>query len=185
MSQVIVTEDKKYVVIDKQTTNVRVDITEPSVRVQAPGIVGPPGSQILSSSGAPGIELGVIGDYYLDKTTNNLYGPKTQESGWGTPIGLGSAEFENQFDLDSPEDGQVIEYDADQDLWVPRHIRYTHVQASATNTWSVNHNLGVHPGGVTVVDSGDNIVYGDVLYVNDNTLTITFSSAFGGKVYIS
>lgn len=185
MTRVVVSEDKTYVVVNKETTNVRVDVSEPRVTVQAPGVVGPPGSQILSSNGAPDPELGVIGDYYLDKTTNELYGPKTQEDGWGTPINLGSAEFEAQFDLDSPEDGQVIEYDADQDLWVPKHIRYTHVQSSATTTWTVNHNLGSRPGGVTVVDSGENIVFGDVLYVNDNSLTITFSSAFGGKVYIS
>lgn len=185
MTRVIVTEDKKYVVVDKQTTNVRVDISEPQVRVQAPGVIGPPGSQILSSNGAPDAGLGAIGDYYLDKTTNELYGPKSQESGWGTPINLGSAEFEAQFDLDSPEDGQVIEYDADQDLWVPRHIRYVHVQSAATNTWLVNHDLGSRPGGVTVVDSADNVVFGDVLYVDDNNLTITFSASFGGKVYIS
>jgi hypothetical protein len=185
VTRVVVTEDKKYVVVDKQTTNVRVDVIEPSVKVQAPGVVGPPGSQILSSNGAPDSALGVIGDFYLNKTTNELYGPKTQETGWGTPINLGSAEFENQFDLDSPEDGQVIEYDADQDLWVPKHIRYTHVQSAATSTWTVNHNLGIRPGGVTVVDSGENVVFGDVLYANDNSLTITFSSAFGGKVYLS
>jgi hypothetical protein len=185
MTQVTVTEDKKYVVIDKETTSVTVDIVEPQVTIQAPGVIGPPGSKILSSNGAPDPALGVIGDYYLDKDTNELYGPKTQESVWGTPINLGSAEFEAQFDLDSPEDGQVIEYDGDQDLWVPKHIRYTHVQSSATTTWSVQHNLGIRPGGVTVVDSADNVVFGDVLYVNDNSLTITFSAAFGGKVYIS
>lgn len=185
MTRVVVTEDKKYVVIDKQTTSVRVDVTEPQVTVQAPGVIGPPGSQILSSNGSPDPALGVIGDYYLDRDTNELYGPKTQETGWGTPLQLGSAEFENQFDLDSPEDGQVIEYDADQDLWVPRHIRYIHVQSAATSTWSVNHSLGMRPGGVTVVDSADNVVFGDVLYVDDNNLTITFSASFGGKVYIS
>lgn len=185
MTQVTVTEDKKYVVIDKETTTVTVDIVEPRLTIQAPGVVGPPGSQILSSNGAPDSALGSIGDYYLDKITHELYGPKTQETGWGTPINLGSAEFEAQFDLDSPEDGQVIEYDADQDLWVPKHIRYTHVQSAATTTWAVHHSLGSRPGGVTVVDSADNVVFGDVLYVDDNNLTITFSASFGGKVYIS
>lgn len=176
MTRVIVNENKTTVVVDKQVT---------SVTVRADGVQGAPGSQILSSNGVPDPALGVIGDYYLDRDTNELYGPKTQETGWGTPLSLGSAEFENHFDLDAPEDGQVIEYDADQDLWVPRSIRYVHVQSAATNTWSVSHNLGYRPGGVTVVDSADNVVFGDVSYVNDNSLTITFSAAFGGKVYIS
>lgn len=176
MSRVIVNENKTTIVVDKQVTN---------LTVRADGVQGTPGSQILSSNGAPDPGIGGIGDYYIDRDNSSLYGPKTQEDGWGTPIGLGSAEFEAQFDLDAPEDGQVIEYDAEQDLWVPRAVRYVHVQSSATTTWSVPHNLGYRPGGVTVVDSGDSVVYGDVQYVDDNTMTITFSAAFGGKVYIS
>lgn len=45
------------------------------------------GSQILSGEGIPNASLGSIGDYYLDKTTMNLYGAKTSE-GWGTPLSL-------------------------------------------------------------------------------------------------
>ena len=185
MTQVTVNEDKKYVVIDKETTSVTVDIVEPNVTIQAPGVTGPPGSQILSSNGAPDSALGAIGDYYLDKTTNNFYGPKTQETGWGTPVSFGSTAFQNQFDLDPAVDGQVIQYDGDQDLWIPATVRYTHVQSAATNTWTVQHNLGTKPGGVSTVDSSDNVVVGDVLYTSDNAMTITFSAAFGGKVYIS
>jgi hypothetical protein len=185
MTQVTVTEDKKYVVIDKETTSVTIDIVEPNVTIQAPGVAGPPGSQILSSNGVPGSGLGNIGDYYLDKTTNNFYGPKTQETVWGTPVNFGSPEFENQFDLDPAVDGQVIQYDSAQDLWLATTVRYTHVQSAATSTWSVQHNLGTRPGGVSIVDSAENVVIGDVLYVSDNAMTITFSASFGGKAYIS
>ena len=45
------------------------------------------GSQILSGEGIPNASLGSIGDYYLDKTTMNLYGAKTSE-GWGSPLSL-------------------------------------------------------------------------------------------------
>ena len=45
------------------------------------------GSQILSGAGVPNASLGSVGDYYLDKTTMNLYGAKTSE-GWGTPLPL-------------------------------------------------------------------------------------------------
>ncbi|WP_315192411.1 leucine-rich repeat domain-containing protein, partial [Capnocytophaga sputigena] len=45
------------------------------------------GNQILSGIGAPDASLGNVGDYYLDKSTGELYGAKTAQ-GWGTPINL-------------------------------------------------------------------------------------------------
>jgi hypothetical protein len=53
----------------------------------ADGQDGEDGSQIHSGTGAPDASLGVVGDYYLDKDSFDLYGPKT-DSGWGTPINL-------------------------------------------------------------------------------------------------
>jgi hypothetical protein len=48
---------------------------------------GEDGSQIYSGTGAPADSLGVEGDYYLDESNYELYGPKSS-SGWGTPINL-------------------------------------------------------------------------------------------------
>ena len=45
------------------------------------------GNLIHSGTGAPDASLGSIGDYYLDLSTSNLYGAKT-EQGWGNPISL-------------------------------------------------------------------------------------------------
>lgn len=50
--------------------------------------------------------------------------------------------------------------------------------------WYVEHNLGKYPS-VSVVDSGNNVVIGDVSYVDDNNLKIQFSSAFSGKAYMN
>ena len=50
------------------------------------GPVGPSGADgntILSGSGPPSGGTGVIGDFYIDKTNNMFYGPKTG-SGWGS-----------------------------------------------------------------------------------------------------
>jgi hypothetical protein len=52
----------------------------------AQGIPGKEGSVILSGTGAPS-SVGNNGDMYLDKSTSNLYGPKTA-AGWGTPLSL-------------------------------------------------------------------------------------------------
>ncbi|HWZ05009.1 MAG TPA: hypothetical protein VNX40_15435 [Mucilaginibacter sp.] len=53
----------------------------------APGAKGASGSKIYAGSIAPPATTGIIGDYYLDKKLDLLYGPKTA-SGWGVPVAL-------------------------------------------------------------------------------------------------
>jgi hypothetical protein len=40
----------------------------------------------ISRSGAPAGDLGTRGDYYIDKTTRTLYGPKISDTEWGTSL---------------------------------------------------------------------------------------------------
>ena len=62
---------------------------------------------------------------------------------------------------------------------------YVHTQGSPSATWNIQHNLGKKPS-VVVVSSLDNIVHGDVQYVDNNNVTITFESgAFSGKAYFN
>jgi hypothetical protein len=61
---------------------------------------------------------------------------------------------------------------------------YVHTQILASTTWSVAHDLGKFPS-VMVVDSGNNVVIGDIHYVDNNNLTITFSAAFSGRAFIN
>lgn len=67
---------------------------------------------------------------------------------------------------------------------IPTGGTYIHTQNSSSSTWSITHNLGYYPS-VSVVDSGDNVVIGDVTYLSINSLTITFNASFGGKAYLS
>ena len=62
---------------------------------------------------------------------------------------------------------------------------YVHNQSSAASLWTVTHNLGYYPGGVSVIDSGETIVVGDITHINTNSFTVSFSTAFSGKVYVS
>lgn len=62
--------------------------------------------------------------------------------------------------------------------------RYTHHQLASVDTWSINHNLGKYPS-VTIVDSAGTMVVGDILYIDENNLQVTFSSAFSGKAYLN
>jgi hypothetical protein len=59
-----------------------------------------------------------------------------------------------------------------------------YTQSSPSATWVVNHNLNKYCS-VTVVDSADNIVFGDVLYNSLNQVTLTFAGAFSGKAFFN
>jgi len=39
-----------------------------------------------SRSGQPSVDVGTQGDYYIDKTTRTLYGPKISDTEWGTGL---------------------------------------------------------------------------------------------------
>lgn len=78
-------------------------------------------------------------------------------------------------------DGKVY-YISSLNLGTDKH--YTHTQGVASATWSVAHNLNKKPS-VSVADSADTVVYGDIEYIDNNNLTITFTSAFSGKAYIN
>jgi hypothetical protein len=61
---------------------------------------------------------------------------------------------------------------------------YTRCFEVASNLWTITHNLGSYPS-VTVVDSGNTVVIGEVDYTNANILTITFSAAFSGCAFLN
>ena len=61
---------------------------------------------------------------------------------------------------------------------------FVYVQSSPSATWVVNHNLNKYCS-VTVVDSADNTVYGEVLYNSLNQVTLTFSGAFSGEAFFN
>lgn len=62
---------------------------------------------------------------------------------------------------------------------------YVHTQSAPSTTWTVAHNLGYYPGGVSVIDSAGTKVYGDITHTNTNQLVINFTAGFSGKVYLS
>jgi hypothetical protein len=64
------------------------------------------------------------------------------------------------------------------------HATYTHSQSSPSSTWTIVHNLNCRPA-VTIVDSAGNVQIGEVLYVSDNAITVSFVSAFGGYAYLN
>ena len=57
-------------------------------------------------------------------------------------------------------------------------------QRVASDTWQVKHNLNKYPS-VTVVDSAENVVVGDIEYIDENNLVITFTGGFVGTAYMN
>lgn len=138
-------------------TNVNVNLTEQAVDVTlgTSGPQGPRGTSLLNGVGAPSSTLGIIGDFYLNTSNMNLYGPKT-ESGWGSPT----------------------------DLVGVQELGYVHIQENASATWSITHGLGFVPN-ITVVDTAGTVVEGSYSYPNSNTVVLTFIGAFSGRAYLS
>lgn len=61
---------------------------------------------------------------------------------------------------------------------------YIHRQDENSDLWEVEHNLNKYPS-VTVVDSGENVVYASVEYIDENNLRISFNGNNSGKAYIN
>lgn len=67
------------------------------------------------------------------------------------------------------------------DLYKFSHV---HTQAAPATQWAITHNLGKYPS-VSVVDSSEQEVIGEVEYLSDSALIVRFSAAFSGKAYIN
>ena len=66
-------------------------------------------------------------------------------------------------------------------IFVRRHV---HTQASPATSWSITHALKGKPQ-VTIVDTADTCVVGDVTYNSDTQITVSFSAAFAGNAYLT
>src|SRR6056300_691497 len=61
---------------------------------------------------------------------------------------------------------------------------YVHTQDIPAVTWTVNHNLDKYAAATMVLSTGQK-GYGDINYIDENTLTITFAGAETGIAYIN
>jgi hypothetical protein len=61
---------------------------------------------------------------------------------------------------------------------------FVFTQAVASATWNVNHNLDKFPSCTMVLSTGQQ-GFGDVTFIDENNLTITFAGPESGKAYIN
>jgi len=62
--------------------------------------------------------------------------------------------------------------------------RHVHAQAAVSDTWTINHTLGGKPS-VTIVDSANTVVVGEVQYSSDLQVVVTFTAPFSGYAYLT
>jgi hypothetical protein len=61
---------------------------------------------------------------------------------------------------------------------------YVYEWATLESSVTVNHNLGKFPS-VTIVDTSGSEIIGDINYINENTVTLSFSAETRGKAYFN
>lgn len=126
------------------------------VEVSAQVKPGPKGTQILSGEGPPTAGIGLDGDFYIDTSANGL-------------------------PLYGPKLGGVW-----PTIFVYSSLneRHVHEQLSVSAVWTINHTLEGFPS-VTVVDSAQTVVVGEVSYVSPSQIVINFSAPFSGKAFLT
>jgi hypothetical protein len=61
---------------------------------------------------------------------------------------------------------------------------YLHNQPIASDSWTIAHNMQKYPS-VTIVDSSNDEVEGNVNHISLNQLVVTFSTAFSGRAFLN
>jgi len=57
-------------------------------------------------------------------------------------------------------------------------------QGVSASQWNIQHNMGKFPS-VSVVDTANEVYWGNVTYIDSNNLKINFSASFSGKAYLN
>jgi hypothetical protein len=96
--------------------------------------------------------------------------------------------------LDSVTQGETVTFESanaglsivvsDNKLTFTAKTAYVHTQTVAASVWTIIHNLGKYPS-VSIVDSANDEVIGEVRYTNTNQVVVTFSAAFSGKAFLN
>lgn len=148
--------DKVTLEVDELRNKVSISEDQLSVVVSLLGAQGSAGGTIISGTGDPTSLLGNAGDIYIDtEAPARFWGPKG--------------------DADWPESPFFT-------LTTSR--RYVFNQVSPSASWEITHPLGGFPS-VTIVDSANSVVIGDVTYIDDENVVVEFSGAFSGKAYLT
>jgi hypothetical protein len=80
--------------------------------------------------------------------------------------------------------GCITRINLNPDITINNGTNFTHTQTFLSTIWNIVHNLGYVPNVLTVDENGNNIS-GTISIIDDNHITITFSSSVKGTAYLS
>lgn len=61
---------------------------------------------------------------------------------------------------------------------------FVYTELQPLTTWTIVHNLGKYPS-VTIIDSADRMVIGEVHYIDANTVEVSFAAGFSGQAFLN
>lgn len=113
----------------------------------------------------------------------NIGDASSQTTIFGSKVELTTFVIDSTGSTGNP--GQVLTSTATGTEWAEgADLHYVYTKNVPTTTWYIPHNLGKYPS-VTVVNINNVVLYGNVEYLDLNTVQITFSAGFSGKAYLN
>ena len=125
-------------------------------------------------------------NFYLELGANEVNSIDTSDTTFidMTPTTPTSGNVEITASLSATGTPDNTKFLRGDNVWARANETYTFTQASASVVWTVQHDLDKFPS-VTMVLSTGQKGYGDIVYIDENNLTITFASAESGKAYMN
>jgi len=95
-------------------------------------------------------------------------------------------KYTKQIDITSTETVHTVTLISRDDTTLSDTIKYAHIhdQGTPASVWTITHNLGKYPS-VTIVDSSNSEVVGEVEFISNNQVRVSFSGSFSGKAYLN
>lgn len=140
-------------------TAVEVNVCEQDVVILTgeSGPQGPRGSQLLSGNINPSINIGLIGDQYINTDTGYLFGPKTS-SGWGAGVPLGNND--------------------------PNDLGQVYYLTNPSTVWNITHTLAFIPN-IIITDLNNHVIEADITYTDNDSISVNFSQPVVAVAYLS
>ena len=156
------------------------------------------------------LELAVVGDYICWRRVNDRkwiqlvsisdlegYTPIKGVDYWTEEDQLEMIEFMKNSVLDKMQHNMMLDRDANDAHPISSITGlsekldqldsdnfFIYSQKSASSIWHIVHNMNKYPA-ITIVDSANNSVVGEINYINLNEVELKFVGAFSGKAYLN
>ena len=89
-------------------------------------------------------------------------------------------------DITADNENRTITLTYRDNLSIQDSYKFSHIhnQTVSSSTWNITHNLNKYPS-VSIVDSSNEEVIGEVEHTNANSLIVKFSAPFSGKAFLN